>query len=220
MNAVNPPVSSCRSRKTEQVLQALLERLDGAVHHRGGRAQTGVVGVAHHAEPFIGGGLAVAVEQLPDAIDEDLSAASGNAVEPGVDQAADHLGHRQAGQPGDVDHLGWRERVQAELGISSLDGAEQVLVPGEGNIGIVSALKQQLVAADGNRLVDLPEDLIEGEDVALAGADRTVERAEVAPRDADVRVVDVAIDDVGDDAPRMLRARTASASRPSTCVGA
>ena len=34
--------------------------------------------------------------------------------------------------------------------------------------------------------------------------DRTIERAEVAPRDAHVRVVDVAVDDVGDDALGML----------------
>ena len=59
-------------------------------------------------------------------------------------------------------------------------------------------------SAERNRLVDLPEDLVEPEDVAFGGSDRAVERAEAAPRDADVRVVDVAIDDVGDDARRVL----------------
>ena len=42
------------------------------------------------------------------------------------------------------------------------------------------------------------------QDVAVAVPDRAVERAEVAARDADVGVVDVAVDDVGDDALGML----------------
>jgi hypothetical protein len=37
--------------------------------------------VAHHIEPLIGRRLAVAVEDLPDAVDEDLRTAAGNAVE-------------------------------------------------------------------------------------------------------------------------------------------
>ena len=68
----------------------------------------------------------------------------------------------------------------------------------------MAALQQQLDAADGDRLVNLPEHLVEAEDVAFGRSDRPVERAEVALRDADVRVVDVAIDDVGDDRLRVL----------------
>ena len=68
----------------------------------------------------------------------------------------------------------------------------------------MAALQQQLHAADRDRLVDLPEDLVEPEHVAFGRSDRPVERAEVALRDADVRVVDVAVDDVGDDALGML----------------
>ena len=47
--------------------------------------------VAHHVEPFVGRRLAVAVQQLAHAIDEDLGAAAGNAVEAGGDQPLDHL---------------------------------------------------------------------------------------------------------------------------------
>ena len=35
-------------------------------------------------------------------------------------------------------------------------------------VRVVAALQQQLLAADGDGLVDLPEDLVEAEDVALA----------------------------------------------------
>ena len=71
-------------------------------------------------------------------------------------------------------------------------------------IRIVAALQQQLPAAERDRLVDLAEDLVEAEDVAFGRSDRPVERAEVAARNADVRVVDVAVDDVGDDPVGML----------------
>ena len=162
------------------------------------------VRVAHDAQPFVRGRLAVAVEQLAHAIDEDLGAAAGNAVEPGRDQPLDDLRHRQPRQPREVNDFGRRERVQPERRITLLHRAEQVLVPLERQVGIVPALQQQLTAAERDRLVDLPEDLVEAEDVAFGRSDRTVERAEVAARDADVRVVDVAIDDVGDDAVGML----------------
>ena len=90
------------------------------------------------------------------------------------------------------------------VGIPLLDRAEQILVPRERQIGIVAALQQQLDAADGDRLVDLSEQLVESEHVAFGRSDGPIERAEVALRDADVRVVDVAVDDVGDDAFGML----------------
>src|SRR5262249_52402384 len=57
---------------------------------------------------------------------------------------------------------------------------------------------------DGDRLVDLPEQLVEAEDVAVRRSDVAIERAEIAFRDADVRVVHVAVDDVGDDVVGML----------------
>ena len=188
----------------QQVLEPLLVGLDRAVHHRRGGAQPGAMRVAHDVEPFVGRRLAVAVQQLAHAIDQDLGAAAGNAVEAGGDQPLEHRRHRQLRQPREMDHFGRRQRVQLERRIALLDRAEQVLVPGQRQVGIVAALQQQLDAADRDRLVDLPEQLVEAEDVAFGRSDRTVERAEVALRDADVGVVDVAVDDVGDDALGML----------------
>ena len=56
----------------------------------------GAVRLAHDVEPLVGRRLAVAVEQLAHAIDQDLRAAAGNAVEPGRDQPLDHLRHGHA----------------------------------------------------------------------------------------------------------------------------
>ena len=61
----------------------------------------------------------------------------------------------------------------------------------------MTALEQQLPAPDRKGLVNLPEQLVKTEHVAVVGPDGSVEGAERAPGDADVRVVDVAIDDVG-----------------------
>src|SRR5205814_6322682 len=103
----------------------------------------------------------------------------------------------------DVQNLRWRQRVELERRILRLDRSEEILVPRDREIRIVATLQQQLISADGDRLVDLPEDLVEAEDVTLGRPDGTVERAEVAARHADVRVVDVAVDEVGHDAARM-----------------
>jgi hypothetical protein len=83
MNAVNPPVD------------ALGIGLDGAVHHRCRGAKAGAMSVAHDVEPFVGGRLTVTMEELPDAIHENLGTASRDAVEPRRDQPIDDGRHRQ-----------------------------------------------------------------------------------------------------------------------------
>ena len=163
--------------------------------------------LAHHVQPLVGRRLRVAVEQLADAVDEDLGAAAGHAAEPGGHQP---LRARRA--PAAVEVCAMcrpraAKRVQLEVRIARLHAAEQVLVPRDRQVGVVAALQQQLVAAERDRLVDLAVDLVEAEDVAVGVPDLAVERAEVAARDADVGVVDVAVDDVGDDAVGMLAAR-------------
>ena len=84
-----------------------------------------------------------------------------------------------------------------------LDVAQEIQVPLERDVRIVPALNQDLHAAEGLGLVDLRADLLERERVPFAVLRSPIERAESAVGDADVRVVDVAVDDVRDDAVRM-----------------
>ncbi len=79
-----------------------------------------------------------------------------------------------------------------------LDVAEQIHVPVELQVGVVTPLHQDLDGAQLLRLVDLGADLLVRQRVGLGVLGPAVERAEVAVGDADVRVVDVAVDDVGD----------------------
>ena len=83
--------------------------------------------------------------------------------------------------------------------VALLDRAEEVLVVVDAEVGVVSALHQDACAADRQRLLDLLEDDGLRKQVALGAiAGPAVERAEVAVGDADVRVVDVAVDDERD----------------------
>src|ERR1700752_426956 len=62
-----------------------------------------------------------------------------------------------------------------------------------------TALHQDPSAAERYRLIDLFADLLKAANVSVGCTRATVERAESANDVADVGVVDVAIDDVGDD---------------------
>jgi hypothetical protein len=100
----------------------------------------------------------------------------------------------------DVLDLGRRERVQVHL-VAALDRAEEVLVVVDAQVGVVTALHEDARAADRERLLDLLEDDRLREQVALGAiAGAAVEGAEVAVGDADVRVVDVPVDDERDPA--------------------
>ena len=131
-------------------------------------------------------------------VDQDLGAAAGKRVEPGIAQARERLGHRQLRPAGDVLHLGRREGVQVDR-VARLDRAEQILVPVDAEVGVVTALHQHRGAAESQRLLDLLEDHRARQHVALAAVPRpAVEGAEVAVGDADVGVVDIAVDDERD----------------------
>src|SRR5215467_6326461 len=83
--------------------------------------------------------------------------------------------------------------------VPRLDGREEVLVVVDSEIGVMAALHEQTRAAERERLLDLLEDDRLREQVALALVARpAVEGAEVAVGDADVRVVEIAVDDERD----------------------
>ena len=194
MKARKPCSSSWSSPDLPHVLDPLLERLDVAVHHRRRRRHAEPMGLTHDVEPLLGLRL-LRRDDRPDAVDEDLGAAAGNGVEAGVAEPRQRLGHRQLRAPCDVLDLGGREGVQVDL-VTGLDRAEEILVVVDPEVGVMTALHQEPRAADREGLLDLLVDDGLREEVALAHVARSaVERAEVAVGDADVRVVEVPIDD-------------------------
>ena len=197
MNARKPPRLVLHLAHAAHVLDALLERLDVAVHHRRGRRHAESVRVAHDVEPLVRVRL-LRRDDVAHAVDEDLAAAAGQRVEPRVAQTRERLPDGQLRPARDVLHLGRGEAVEVDR-VAALDRAEQVLVEVDPEVGMVPALHEHAGAADRERLLDLLEDHRLRQQVALARVARAaVEGAEVAVGDADVRVVDVPVDDEGD----------------------
>ena len=99
----------------------------------------------------------------------------------------------------DVVDLWRREAVQLEAGIFRAQGAQEIFVPLDAEIRMQSALHQHAGAAERDRLIDLFANGLDGLHVGIRRAWPPIESAERADHIADIRVVDVAIDDVGDD---------------------
>ena len=122
----------------------------------------------------------------------------GTESSPASRRRVERLGDGQLRAPRDVLDLGRRERVQVDL-VARLDRAEEILVVVDPEVGVVAALHEEPGAADRERLLDLLVDDGLGQEVRLALVARApVEGAEVAVGDADVRVVQVPVDDERD----------------------
>ncbi len=173
-----------------------------AEHHRRRGAQPERVRLAHHLHPGVGGALERR-DGVADLVVEDLGAAAGDRIEPCCDEALDHGADRHPFELGDVADLLRRQAMDGQREVG-LHPAEELFVPGDRQVGVEAPLQQDLHAAQVDRLLELLAELVARQDVALGlVGGRAVEVAELAARDADVRVVDVAIDDVGDDALRV-----------------
>src|SRR5690349_14512077 len=86
------------------------------------------------------------------------------------------------------------------------DRAQQILIPFDFQFRMQAALHQNSRAAQIDGLLNLLEDHVFRVDVALGVPHRPVEGAEAAILGAEIRVVDVAIDDVADDPVGMVLA--------------
>ena len=178
----------------DQLFGGLLE----AEHHGRGGFHAEGMGFAHDGEPLVGGVLEGG-DAGADLVVEDLCAAAGEGVHAGGAQADQDLADREVLELGDVDDLGGGEGVEGELEVL-LGPAEQVLVVGEAEGGVEAALQEDLDAAEGLGLAELLGQGLAAEDVAVSGAGRGVKVAELAASYTHIGVVDVAVDDVGDDA--------------------
>src|ERR1700722_16668174 len=84
-----------------------------------------------------------------------------------------------------------------------LDGPQQIFVPLDFQLGVQTALHQDACAAQVDRLLDFVEDHFLGMNVPFGVPHGPVERAEAAVFSAEIGVINVAIDDIADDAMRM-----------------
>src|SRR3954471_20118538 len=158
-----------------------------------------------HVEP-VASQTFQARDAVTDLIIENLRAATRNGIKPGVANPHDGVTNSESAVFGNGNDLGSGETVQMHLGESLLDAAKQPFKPINFQLWMQAALHQHSSAAKLHSLADLLVNGIEVENVALSGElafQRTVEGAERAVLGAEVRVIDVAIDDVSDHALRM-----------------
>src|SRR5207253_5622093 len=142
----------------EQVLDAISEGFAEAIHHGDRRPQAEPVRDLHHLEPAIGPRL-LAGDLVAHALHEDLAAAAGNRIETSRHQLPDDLFNRHAEPAREEIDLRRREAVDVDR-VVTLDVAQQIEIPLERDVGVVSALHQNLHAADRLELVDLPADFL------------------------------------------------------------
>src|SRR6185369_4497991 len=157
---------------------------------------------AHHVEPLISRTLRR--NSLAHFVIENFRAAAGKTVESGFFEPRHDRFVIEFRDQMDVVDLGRREAVQLEVRIFFTERTQQVFVPLNAEVRVESALHEDAGAAERDRLVDLLADLFEAADVSVRGARTAIERAESADNVTDIRVVDVAIDDVRDDVIEMM----------------
>ena len=94
--------------------------------------------------------------------------------------------------------------MQMDTGAEALlDRRQQILIPLDLQIRVQAALHQDAGSAQVECFLNLVEDDLVREDVALGVAHGAIEGAEAAVLGAEIGVVDVAVDDVADHAFRM-----------------
>ena len=176
------------------VLDAVGHRLAEADDHRRRALHADRVRRLHDAQPIVRHDL-LRRNPLADAVDEDLRAAARQAVESRRLQALQCLLDGKPRLLCEVEDLRRRERVDRQHGKLALQAAQHFLVIGKTQLRMQAALNHQLRAARLDRLTRLFENFLVGEQVGVRRVQAAVEGAEAALVAADVRIVDVAVDD-------------------------
>jgi len=191
-----------------QVVDAVLVVFADAEHHGGGGAHADLVGGAMNVDP-VGGEAFEARDFVADFVVENFGAAAGDGIESGVPQAENGVADAEVAVFGDGDDLRCGVAVQMHLRKTLADAAQHFFVPVDLEVGMQAALHEHAGAAELNGFADFFVDGVEVENVTVFGGgafQRAVEGAEGAVLGAEIGVVDVAVDDVGDHALGMLGA--------------
>src|ERR1700694_5762052 len=103
----------------------------------------------------------------------------------------------------DIMNLWRRKTVQLKVRIIRTQSAQEVFIPLETEVWMQPALHQHSRTAERDGLVNLRANLIHRAHISVRGTGPSIKGAEGADHVADVGVVDVSIDDVGDDVVRV-----------------
>jgi hypothetical protein len=136
---------------------------------------------------------------LAHAVHQYFAAAARDGPQPRSLEISDNLLQRLLKHLAEVDKLARTEAVDVDLRELALHVREQVQIPLLGQLRVMAALHQDLRPAKRERLLDLLVQLVERNDIRVVIFLRAIKGAELAIDVANVGVVDVPIDDIGDD---------------------
>ena len=140
---------------------------------------------------------------VADFVVENFGAAAWDGIEPGIAQAENRIANAEAAVLSDGNNLGSRIAMEMNLWEAHFDSAQHLFVPINLQVGMQPTLHQHTGAAEFHGLANLFVDGIEIENVTFfcgRAFQRTIEGAEGAVFGAEIRVINVAVDDVGDGA--------------------
>ena len=187
--------------RSEQVPRPVPRRLDVPEHDRHVRAQADAVRGGVNLEPLLGRDL-VGADERAHLVVEDLGGGAGERAEPEPPQALEIVLDRQAERGRALPDLERREGVDVQIRELGLDRGDDVGVVVAREGGMDPTLEADLGRAALPGLARAADDLLERHEVrraAQVGRELPLrEGAEAAAEVADVRVLDVPGDDVGD----------------------
>ena len=160
------------------------------------------MGKLHDLEPTIGAGF-LASDQVAHTLHENLPAAAGYRVEPGAHELTNHVACVHAERLREEVDFRWGKAVDVNRMIGFYI-PQKIEIPLEWDVRIVPALHEDLYRAYLLRLVDFPADVLVRQRPTLRVLWSAIEGAETAISNADVRVIDVPVNDERYDVARML----------------
>ena len=185
------------------VVDAVGVSLNMAKHHGGRSVHPQFVRHVHGGEPRFSGAF-TETNLGTHGRRKDLTTAARDAVKTSVLQLAHdstHLGFvgisRRIKEVHKLHELRRAECMDVNVRKASLDFAQQLQVPAQRQLWVHAALHENLRATDGYQLFNLVKNGFVGQRVRIVIFCVAAECAEGALGSTDIRVVDVAIDDVG-----------------------
>jgi hypothetical protein len=180
------------------VLDAIGQRFHVPEHHRGRAGQSLAVRHVHHAHPF-GRHSLQRSDALANPIHENLPAAPRQRTQSGPGKVPHDLFDRLVKEFLEGEQLARAESMDVDLREAAANVGQQIQVPLFGQLGMMPALHQNLRAPEGDRFLNLAIQFLPRDDVGIVILFRAIEGAEFTIDVANVGVVDVAVDNVGDD---------------------
>src|SRR5438445_5577300 len=136
---------------------------------------------------------------MPHAIHQNFTAAPWDRTKSSVFEFGNHFPQRHPESFREMLELGRTEPVNINARILFPDVMQQVDIPRELQFLMMPALHQDLNPAHGQKFVELLINLLKAKNVMILVFLGPIKGAEFAVNVADVRVVDIAIDDISHD---------------------